>query len=77
MNDPRKTVLTCAHAVESIQFPVRLPLHDRYRVFNPEVRAATRRRMTEAAAFSSCNPRIERSSQAETGPSKRPSRAVR
>jgi hypothetical protein len=77
MNDPRKTVLTCAHAVESIQFPVRLPLHDRYRVFNSQVRAATRRRMREAAAFSSCNPRIDRSRQAETGAPKQRSRAVR
>jgi hypothetical protein len=72
MNDPRKTVVTCAQAEEPIHFPLRLSPRDRYRVFNPEVRAATRRRITEAGASSSCNPRVQRASQAETGPSEQP-----
>ena len=66
MKDTRKTVVTPAHAVEPIHFPVRLSPRDRNRVFNPEVRAATRRRITEAGAFASYNPRVQRASQAET-----------
>ena len=65
MNTPRKTVVTCAQAVEPIHFPLRLSPRDRYRVFDPEVRAATRRRITEAGAFSSCNPRVQRVSQSD------------
>ena len=72
MKDTRKTVVTSPQAAEPILFPLRLSPRDRYRVFNPDVRAATRRRITEAGAFSSYNPRVQRASQAETGPSEQP-----
>jgi hypothetical protein len=67
MYDLPMTVVTCGQGVGPIHFPLRLAPCDRYRVFNPAVRAATRRRITEAAAFSSFNPRVQRASHAETG----------
>ena len=56
MNEARDTVLTPPQAADSMRFPLRLSTRGRYHVFNPEVRAATHRRITEAGAFSSCNP---------------------
>lgn len=57
MNDPRETVVTLPQAEDAIRFPLRLAAaRNRFRVFNPEVRAATHRRIAEASALSSCNP---------------------